>query len=723
MFRLTTGAVGGAMMLASLATAANEIEPSPWFAPDRWERQLEYEAGLNTVPSPETLRLWHDQMCSEPHPAGTAADRRMIAYLQESFINLGLDTDVHEFEALLSRPISASLAIVDGDTREALAITERAVVQDADSGHPDLDFGWNAYAATGSVTAPVVYVNYGSWLDFKKLDALGVSCEGKIVLARYGRNFRGYKVKFAEERGAAGVIMFTDPADSGKGPGYPEGGWANETSIQRGSIKTLAYPGDPQTPGSPAHPGAQRIDEDALALPTIPVQPIGWAAAEKILSRMTGDEVPSHWQGGLDFTYRVSCDSTIVELNVEQERAVTPCANVLGVLEGTRWPDQLIVIGCHFDAWSFGAGDPHAGSIVLMEMARSFANLARADWRPERTIVFANWGAEEFGIIGSTEWVEANRDRLTGKTVAYINLDMAAMGPNFRSSASPSLRPIIEEVTHAVEAADRSGRTVWSAWTDEGSMQPSFGTLGGGSDHVGFYLHMGIPCASLGGSGSEGVSYHSNYDSLTWYRSTVGNDYQPAKMITMVGNVLVARLANADILPIDPRAYDDHLDPLLWKQIDEIPKLANVGGTRKSLSHQRIAALYNIGLANLRATTDITMTTALAGLADGTLTERYDLEAFNDWLIAVESLWLDPNGLPGRPWYRSTYAATDPRSGYGAMVMPGILEGLHTNSIDAIDAAVRVLQQRMDRIVGTAGDAHRANLDAIRRAESQSSGE
>jgi N-acetylated-alpha-linked acidic dipeptidase len=681
--------------------------PTRWFAPGNFDRQLQFEFALNEIPSTETLRLWHDQMCMEPHPAGTPADQRMIAMLRDAFESLGLETEVHEFSALLSMPVNASLHVIDADgTKLPLSIQEREVVQDADSGHPDLSIGWNAYSGSGTVTAPVVYVNYGTMKDFEQLDALGISCRDAIVLARYGGNFRGHKVKFAEERGAAGVIIFTDPEDSGRGPGYPAGGWANESSIQRGSIKTLAYPGDPRTPGEESLI-TNRDDHDINGLPTIPVQPIGWGAAEQILRRLDGPEAPADWQGGLDLTYRLTSSTPIVNQMVEQRREVFPLANVVGGVRGSTWPDQMVIIGCHFDAWSFGAGDPHAGSIVLMEMARSFAHAGRDGWQPKRTVLFANWGAEEFGIIGSTEWVEANRDRLADHTVAYINLDMAAMGRNFRSSAAPMLRPIITDVCHAVDALDGTDRTVHQQWSETGGAPLRFGNLGGGSDHVGFYCHLGIPCASLGAGGSEGVSYHSNYDSLTWYRMTVGNDYRPAMMLTHFGNVLAARLANADIVPLDPRAYTEHVDATLATIADRFAQRALVedgDAEQIELIRHRIDALRQRLERDIAPTLKFVMKRNLfvppdqIG-ADSTRTVSAESQAaFNAWLMTIEAGWLSETGLRDRPWYRSTYASTDPTSGYGAIVLPTIIDAERAGDLAEVRTALKELDERLTRL-------------------------
>jgi N-acetylated-alpha-linked acidic dipeptidase len=634
------------------------------------QAQLDYERALNTVPAPASLRAHHEQLGSEPHVAGTPGDQRTIERLAGAFARLGLQVRRHEFWAYLAEPIDAVVQITS-PVSMTLPLREEALAQDPDSGHPGLGPGWNAYSGSGDVTGEVVYANYGTKEDFKKLRELGVEVGGRIVLARYGRNYRGYKAKFAEEAGAAGLIIYTDPDDSGYRLGipYPEGGYANESSIQRGSIKTLAYPGDPLTPFVGATKSAGRLDPAEVALPRIPVQPVGWQAAGQIMSRMRGPAVPEKWQGGLPFAYRLTGGEHLrVRLAVRQRREIRRSENVIGILPGSEAPRQQVIIGCHHDAWGFGAGDPLAGTMILLESARSFAEQAQRGLRPARTIVFAAWGAEEFGIIGSVEWCEAHRDELVADAVAYINLDMAAMGPDFGSSAAPTLKPLIEDATRAVPQArsDRK-RSVYESWfgaEHDGAsteLQSQFGDLGGGSDHIGFYCHLGIPSAGLGGRGSRGVAYHSNYDTLAWYRHVVGADYEPALMLTRVANIVVARLANAPLLPLDPSRY------------------APDGRTHVAALRKRAEALkveldlepLEAAIGEYEAAAAETRPRLLEAVAAGRLRPQV-LGRVNDVLMSMERSWLHEAGLPQRPWFRNLYAASDPDAGYAAWMLPAL---------------------------------------------------
>ena len=637
------------------------------FAPDRRDAEAAYERALIDAVDPATLKLFHEELAAVPHPAGSEGDRRTIEYITGEFRDMGLDVEVQWIDAYLASFVGADLEIVrrgGEDVREPLPLKERPA--DDFSSDPEISVGWNAYSGSGDVTAEVVFANYGTLADFERLAELGVDCAGKIVIARYGRNYRGYKAKFAEEAGAVGLIMYSDPEDVGyvRGLMYPDGGWANETQIQRGSIKTLPYAGDALTPGEPAIDGVERLDPETIALPRIPVQPVGWNAAEPILRAMEGPVVPERWQGGLPLNYRLTGGPGLrVRLRVEQTRALTRTANVVGTLPGEGLPDETIVIGCHHDAWTHGAGDPTAGLNVVMELARTFSELAARGQRPVRTIRFAAWGAEEHGIIGSTEWVEQHADELAAGCVAYMNLDMAAMGPNFGASASPFLRSLIVDATRDVEQIGAPGTSVYEAWdgrNDALSPEQQIGSLGGGSDHVGFNCHLGIPCMSMGAGGASGVSYHSAYDNLAWYWMVVGDDYAPATMVTRIAQIAIARLANADVLPLDLTAFATQftLDlDALERRADTLDK-ALPPATRLRASLERLRVIGE----RLRPTVDLVFHERLD--ADRTL------HTLSRDLMTVSRVWARTNGLPERPWYRNLLVATDPNAGYGAWALP-----------------------------------------------------
>ena len=721
-------AITSAIASSALALAASAARPAaaPPAPPQRAADRL--VSAVNAVPTATSLAAWHDLLGSEPHVAGTPGDAREIARLRDAFVAMGLSTSVEEFDALLPQPIDAVVEIVGGADMPppaaggrrgviALPTVERNLAIDPATAHPGLGFGWNAYSASGDVTAGVVYANYGTKQDFAKLKEWGVDCRGKVVLARYGGNFRGYKAKFAEEAGAAALLIFTDPADTGnvKGKVWPEGGWANDTCVQRGSIFASDQPGDPLTPGNASVPGAPRADPSSLPLPKIPVQPIGYAAAAEIVRRMEGAAVPadSGWKGGLPFEYRLAGgDALQVRVKVEQDRAIRRTANVVATLRGAIHPDEWVIIGCHHDAWGFGAADPLAGTIALMESARSFAEAARKGLRPARTLVFAAWGAEEYGIIGSTEWVEGNRDRLARGAVAYVNLDMASMGPNFGASCSPSLREAVLGATVRVpQARGAASESVYDRLSGGGRKDPQFGDLGGGSDHVAFNCHVGVASASFGGGGSEGNSYHSNYDTIAWYRATVGVDYEPALMVTRMTNAFAASLAEPPVVPLSAarhgidgqrmlrRLRERIADPTAAAAVDSLVERAG----RSAAAGAQLDAALASAMSVLEARRGQPAVRELCARADAAL-------------LSLDRAWLDDAGLEGRAWYRSMLAATDRDSGYAATMLPLLTEAVDGGDAARIVSAADRYQRVFDRL-DRGIEAGRAAVQALSQGD------
>ncbi|MEM9380323.1 MAG: M28 family peptidase [Planctomycetota bacterium] len=656
-------------MLSTLAVAALAQVPlglEAWPVTTR-EARLTRDAGLVAAVDPEALARWHDLVASVPHPAGSPGDALVIERLAGAFESLGLDVEVHEFVAFLSRSIDAGLWLVSPAEVE-LPLREGVLPGSKWSASADdaLRLGWNAYSGSADVTGEVVYANYGRREDFRTLAELGVDCRGKIVLARYGGNFRGYKAKYAEEAGAAGLVIFTDPADSGYGRGVvsPEGGWANCDQIQRGSLKTLPWSGDPLTPGAEATAEAERLEPDEVALPRIPVQPVGWQAATQIMGPMRGGSVPAGWQGGLPFRYRLEGGPDVrVRLMVEQERSLVRTANVLGSLRGTESGEDApgILIGSHHDAWIYGANDPTSGTIAMLETARVLAERAREEGPPRRTITFAGWGAEEHGIIGSTEWVEGNRERLIASGDLYVNLDAAASGMRLGVSASPSLSTLFRGAAERVpQPGDPAGRSALDAWRGDGA-EPRVGFLGGGSDHVSFLALCALPSASIGARGAPGTAYHSLYDDLAWYRRVVGADYASAALVARIVTVAVDRASMAPVLPLDwsepARALARTSRGLGEQNAETLPGravLALVG--RAEAQAERADALERRFAAASRA----------GALSDAA---RAEIEAAQR---RAERAWLHEPGLPGRPWFRNLYAAPDETSGYAAWPLPGL---------------------------------------------------
>ena len=458
-----------------------------------------FEQRLLTIPDTASVRQMSRDLSAVPHMAGTPAQAATRDYVLQRLKSWGVDAWSKEYTVYLPQPDTVAAWIITGARATRLALAEPG------SGPQIPPF--NGYTGDGDATADVVYVNYGLIEDYKTLDSLGISVSGKIAIARYGRSFRGIKAREAQKRGAVGLIVYSDPQEDGyfRGDVYPKGPMRNADGIQRGSM--MNGNGDPTTPSWSSVEGARRVPEDSLDIPKIPIIPMSYANARRFLEPMTGPSVPQSWQGALPFRYHVGPGPARARMRVKTERgarAFHKIWNTVGIIRGARWPDQWVVVGGHRDAWGPGARDNVSGSVCVLETARAFATLAREGQRPARSVVFATWDAEEWGLIGSTEWVEELEDTLRANVVAYINEDGTFSGPNFSGAGSPSLKPLLRAVTRVVPDPVGPG-TVYDVWLkahNGDTTALTFGNLGGGSDFSGFYHHLGIPADSTGRTAS-----------------------------------------------------------------------------------------------------------------------------------------------------------------------------------------------------------------------------
>jgi N-acetylated-alpha-linked acidic dipeptidase len=668
-----------ALVVLPPAPQAQEVPAPTGFQPARVAGQLSCEAQLMSLPRPEQFREHLRIITQDPHPAGSEAQRRVEQYLVDVMSGAGLEVQRYPYDVYLPQLTDDVTAEIITPEHITLSTQEGELAEDRFSGHPDLLNGWNAYSGSGDVTGNVVYANFGRKEDFEQLREWGVQIEGQVVVARYGGNFRGYKVKFAQEYGAIGVIMFNDPGANIGIDEYPSGPNMNSTTIQRGSVLTLDYTGDPLTPFEPAYTvesgkPVNRLDPADVDLHKIPVLPMGYGAAKQILDRMTGEAAPEDWHGGIPTTYRITGgDDLTVRVQVNQPKALTRAVNVVGMIPGTEFPDEWVMFGAHYDPWGFGAIDPNGGTAMLLTMAEALGELAANGCAPRRSIMIGHWDAEEYGIIGSAEYVEEVRDELTNNAIAYINADSAVSGPNFGASSSPSLKAIIVEATRAVEHPT-NGMTVYGTWLRAGEGDvPRMGNLGGGgSDHVGFYSHVGVPSGSLGFGGGGGV-YHSNYDNFAWYERFGDHEFIFGPTLARVNGVLGLRLANADVLPYDVTRYARDLAT----HTNTIEELAHDAGMTAELSGLREAIA---GLQHTAARYEIARDGAVL---DGDFPAD-ELRALNAMLIGLEKAFVHEEGLQGRPWYRSLYASPDPFSGYASWMLPGLRYEVETDNEDQL---------------------------------------
>jgi N-acetylated-alpha-linked acidic dipeptidase len=596
-----------------------------------------------------------------PHITGTKANEKVRDYLATAMKNAGFEVEIVPYDVYLPEmPGTSKLEIVT-PIKQNITNIEKVIEGDIYSLHPNNSQGFNGYSGSGDVIANIIYVNYGTKADFEYLLDKGVELKGKIALARYGGNFRGYKAKFAEAYGCIGLVIFTDPADSGytKGFEYPEGRYYNESALQRGSLLTKDWSGDPLTPFEPAllmdgKVKVNRLNENEISLPKIPVLPIGYGATQEIFKQMTGKtQVPIKWQGGLPFTYRIEGgDALKLRINVQQKRKIQRIYNVIGTLKGKTNPNEWIIAGCHYDAWTFGAIDPNSGTAMLLSLADTFGALAKEKKYLNRTLKICHWDAEELGLIGSTEWVEQNKKDLQEHAVAYLNADACVAGPDFGASASPVLKNIIFDATKNIKHPDVD-KTIFDYWRKENE-NPTIGNLGGGSDHLPFIAFAGIPSLDMGMKGP--YPYHSNYDNYNFYEKQADPKFEYAKTTKDIFGYTVISLSNQEIIPFKLEKYgidcETHFEALN-KKIKEL-KIDNF--TFDAL------IVLSIKLKEKGKTID-----------NMVIKNKKNTAIVNKELMKLEQLWLHPEGMTFGKWYQSLYVSSDPFSGYASWIMPGFL--------------------------------------------------
>lgn len=692
--------------MASPATAAPQEPALTGFTAARASEQAVCERHFLEEPRSESFREHLRAITERPHPAGSEAQRRVGEYLARAMEAAGLDVVSHPYDVYLPQLTDDVEAHIVAPVAMQLSNREPALEEDRFSGHPELLNGWNAFSGSGDVTAEVVYANQGRREDYLALDSMGVSVAGKVVVARYGGNFRGYKVKFAEERGAAGVIMFNDPGASRPDAllPYPDGPMMNSQTIQRGSVLTLPWTGDPLTPFEPALPldgdrQVERLDPSEVALHTIPVLPLGYGAASEILKRMEGREAPEEWRTGIEgVTWRIEGGPDLtVRVRVNQPKALTRAVNVVGTLRGAEFPNEWFVLGAHYDPWGFGAIDPNGGTAMLLTLAEALGGIAESGCQPRRSIMIAHWDAEEAGIIGSTEWVEEFRDELEANAIAYINADGAVSGSNFGGSSSPSLKGPMVDATKAVNYPGTDGSVYdhWMARAGAEADEPPLGNLGGGSDHVGFYTHAGVPSGALSSGNPSGV-YHSNYDNFAWYERFGDTAFVFGPTVARTDGVLALRFANADVLPYDVVRYATdvrtHMDGLL--------EVAEARGLEVAFPALRTAVDDLEDAAGDLAAARESWTAS--GQVNPAAAERV-----NRALIGLEKAWLNDRGLQGRPWSRSLYVSPDPFSGYASWMLPGLRYEIETDNRAALPGWERVYVAAVRNLVARMRDTER----------------
>ena len=704
-------ALASSLCLAPLVPLASPLPaqaPQSVFGYADFVAESKLEEKFLAVPSAKEAGEELKELTSAPHLAATPEDRRIAEYIAAKFRAAGLETEIVPYRVLLNQPKAvrveaydaAGHLLVSGPAREHV---EGGAGGDAYQDDPRVVMPFHGSSGSGDVTAEVVYANYGRPEDFNELAAQHIDLHGKIVLCRYGQNFRGVKVYLAEQHGAAGVLIYSDPQDDGyyKGDPWPIGPWRPETAVQRGSVQYLfEYPGDPETPGvasTPDLPDSARTSPYA-AQPHIISIPLSYHDATPILQALKGPGAPQGWQGALPFRYHLGPGGVRVHLVSEQDYQRRIIWDVIGKVVGAQEPDSWVVVGNHHDAWVYGAVDPSSGTAAMLEAVHGFGALLRQRWHPKRTILFCSWDAEEEGLIGSTEWVE-QQGKLLDHAVAYFNVDVAVAGPNFAASAVPSLKQFVREVTRS--APSPLGGTVFEQWrshsaSDEENRsnappvageETHVGDLGSGSDYTPFLQHAGVPSTDVVSNGPYGV-YHSTFDDFAWYTQNADPHFTYLQEMARVLGLEALRMADADVLPYDYAAYaleiSSYIDAAKRKAADR--GLGSLDFAPAQAAAARfLAAAQGIRIAQ----------TAPAG----------NLAHLNAALRDAESALLTESGLPNRPWYRHTIYAPGEFTGYSAVVIPGVSEAIEARNAALAAQQLGVLTQALDRAAAVLNSA------------------
>ena len=667
----------------------------------------ELEKKFLAVPDPKLAEEHLRTLTKAPHIAGSPEDKATAEYVAAKFREAGLDTAIVEYKVWLNYPAEIRVDMTAPAGVEMHGPRPEHVDDDPFQDDPRIVTAYNGMSASGDAEADVVYANYGSPEDFDKLKQLNVDVRGKIVIVRYGENFRGVKAFVAQERGAAGVIIYSDPKDDGyvRGDAYPKGPWRPASAVQRGSVGFMfQFAGDPTTPdlaSTTSLPDSKRISPaDSEQLTKIPVTPLSYADATPILEHLAGPPSPREWQGALPFTYHVGPGPARVKIHLKQDYQYRTIWDVIGKIPGTSSPNEWVVAGNHRDAWVYGAVDPNSGTAAMLESVHGIGELLKSGWKPKRTIVFGSWDAEEEGLIGSTEWGEDHAQELSN-AAAYFNMDVAVSGKKFGASGVPSLKDFIREITRTVPSPQ--GGTVYEAWQKasqpkESSFHPGetststfrppsasqgdvpVGDLGSGSDYTVFLQHLGVPSTDVGSTGEYGV-YHSAFDNFAWFKKFGDPDFVYEQQMSRIYGLEVLRMANADVLPYNYEEYGKEIVVYLE--------------TAKTKARDRFGDKAPDFAAALEGARHLQE--AGAKILQKQHKPPASPERMNAALREAERQLLIPEGLPNRPWYHHAIYAPGQYTGYAAVVIPGINEAIDRADIPRTQRQIAALASALHR--------------------------
>jgi len=697
-----------AALLVAPFAAAQTPAPTHIFGYTDFSAQSKLDSAFMAVPDAALAGQHLKILTAEPHWASSPEDKKTADYVAQKFREAGLQTEIVPYSVYLNKPVkieieafnAAGKKLMSGPTPEHVDPT--AYGGDPFQNDPRILPAFNGSSASGDVTADVVYANFGTLDDFKKLAQLGISVKGKIVIVRYGGNFRGVKVMIAQQYGAAGVLIYSDPADDGyaKGDMYPRGPYRPETAVQRGSVQFLPiYSGDPTTPGIAStpdlDPAKRTMDPAKMNQPSIPANPLSYKDASPILQALDGPDSPREWQGALPFTYHLGGTGAVkVHMHLEQDYKLRTIWDVVGMIDGTdpAEKDNWVVAGNHRDAWVYGAVDPNSGTAAMLETVHGLGALLKQGWKPKRRIVICSWDAEEEGLMGSTEWVEAHMDQLS-HAVAYFNTDVGVSGPNFGASAVPSLKVFVRDITQEVPSP--RGGTVYDQWKKDqqenagrrnaaarersADTDVRIGTLGSGSDFTPFFQHAGVPSTDFGSDGPYGV-YHSVFDNYNWFIKNADPTFVYEQQQARVFGLEILHMADADFLPYDYKLYST-----------EVASYLDAAEKRATDAHMNLDFSAANAASKRFAAAGAHVASVQASLTPGSHA------ALDAALRKAENALLTEAGLPHRPWYRHVIYDPGEFTGYSAVVIPGVNEGIDAADTARTQAQIAILADALNR--------------------------
>ena len=660
-------------------------------------REMKIEKTFKAIPSHAQERRQHRIFTAEPHLAGSKRNNYLADYIAAQWRKQGLENVViHRYDVYTTAPKSALLELV-APIHYAADLREYSYSDDPDTKNPHVSSAWSGMSISGEVTAPVVYAHSGNPEDYDLLRKQGIDVKGKIVLVRYSNpySYRGFKALTAEREGAAAILIYSDPAEDGykKGGVFPDGPWGPESHIQRGAITyDFMVPGDPLTPGWASVSGAKRIPlEQAVSVPKIMALPLSWHDAKPLLENLGGPRAPGDWQGGLPLQYNLGGERARVHLKIEMDNGIKPYYVVEGRIRGAALPDEWVVLGNHRDAWVFGGVDPSSGTASMMELTRALGRLKQQGMRPRRTVIVCSWDGEEVGLTGSTEWGEQFADDLRKKAVAYLNVDSSTSGPDFDGSAVASLAPMLVETSRSLQ--DPGGRSLYDAWKSSvararteqhDSREVTDANLadtriGSGSDHTVFLNFVGMPVIGLQFNGPYGV-YHSMYDDFFWMNHFGDPGYRYHTLMSQLWGVTALRLANADLLPFDFAIYADNVRQF----VAELSK----GKDMSRLDLKPVLdAIGEFEAAGKKLNSSLQQT-----LASGNVDAKVASE-MNASMMQVERNWLNPDGIPGRPWFKHVLYGC--RFTYAHLELPGLAEAVEKQDWPTAQQQAEILRQAL----------------------------